>query len=60
MTIFDLSWKEILAILLVSVFLLLIIPQNHEKPKDTRIKKTVRILDKKWDKWLERNKELSK
>ncbi len=27
---------------------------QHEKPKETKIEKTIKVFDKKWEKWLEK------
>lgn len=27
---------------------------HQEKPKETKIEKTIKVLDKKWDKWLKK------
>lgn len=57
MTVFDLTWKQFLWVMGISICIITIkvwfFPEQPKK--ETRIQKSVRILDKKWDKWIERN-----
>lgn len=55
MTVFDLSFKEFVLIIIIVFAMVILVPKNMEKPKETRIKKTLIILDKKWDKWIDKN-----
>lgn len=55
MTVFDLSFKEFVLIIIIVFAMVILIPKNMEKPKEARIKKTLIILDKKWDKWIDKN-----
>lgn len=33
---------------------------KHEKPKETKIEKTIKVFDKKWEKWLNEQNDTAK